>query len=82
MDTRTAEIIRELAGVKCRCGEPKVPKQTFCRFCYGKLPRKLQRELYRMVGEGYEEAYAASCTVLDERKAIDDAKIRRLKVGI
>jgi hypothetical protein len=35
-----------------------MPKQTFCRKCYYRLPQSLRTRLYNRFGEGYEEAYA------------------------
>jgi hypothetical protein len=56
--------VHELAGVQCRCGRPKQPRQTFCRKCYYTLPRPQQRELYQRVGCGYEAAYIAAVNFL------------------
>lgn len=57
-------LIEELRGDKCRCGAAKEPKHTFCRACYFKLPRGLRSALYRLVGDGYEKAYAAAVAAL------------------
>ena len=57
-------LIVELAGTRCRCGRPKLPKQTFCRQCFFKLPRELRRAVYARVGNGYEIAYVRSVRFL------------------
>lgn len=62
-----AEIIKEFGGLRCRCGAVKMPRQTFCRRCYRLLPRDLGNALYRRVGEGYEDAYAAACAHLEDK---------------
>jgi hypothetical protein len=68
--TSTHDLIRELAGTDCRCGRAKAPHQTFCRRCYFSLPKQLQRNLYRRVGEGYEEAYTEAAEMLDAQKRL------------
>jgi uncharacterized OB-fold protein len=57
-------LITELAGVRCRCGRAKAPRQTFCRQCFFKLPRELRRAVYARVGDGYEIAYVRSTRYL------------------
>jgi hypothetical protein len=63
------DLIRELSGTICRCGEPKTRGRTFCRACYFSLPSGQAKALYHLeqlrVGEGYEEAYAAAVRMLD-----------------
>lgn len=56
MTLREKELAAELAGIECRCGNPKEPKRTFCRKCYYRLPERLRVALYRRIGEGYEQA--------------------------
>lgn len=72
------ELLQELGGLVCRCGRRKGARKTFCPTCFARLPRDLQRPLYRRIGEGYEEAYEAAAAVVDRHKAEDDAKIARL----
>jgi hypothetical protein len=59
------ELIRELMGVKCRCGEPKQRGFTFCRICYLSLPQGFRNELQKKLGEGYEQAYETACRMLE-----------------
>lgn len=59
------ELAAELGGVDCRCKAVKERGQTFCRRCYFRLPKHLQRRLYRRVGNGYEEAYSTAVEFLD-----------------
>jgi ATP-dependent protease HslVU (ClpYQ) peptidase subunit len=47
---------------------------SFCRSCYFILPAKARKDLYSRVGEGYEQAYAAACAVLD-REQEDAAEV-------
>ena len=64
----TSELLRELMGVRCRCRAKKRVRNTFCNKCYWSLPEAMRRALYRHVGEGYEEAYAAAATILDQSR--------------
>jgi hypothetical protein len=57
-------ILRELRGVLCQCGGKKLRDQTFCRTCYGRLPRTLQLPLWKRLGDGYEQAYTAALEFL------------------
>ena len=64
MQDNTLQLIEELAGEVCRCGKRKAGKMTFCAGCYRRLPHPMQMALYRRVGQGYEEAYAAAVEFL------------------
>lgn len=64
-----SDLIRELIGMKCRCQATKESRQTFCKRCYFRLRKDLQRRLYRRVGEGYEEAYREAAEFLDSLNA-------------
>lgn len=65
--TRT-DLLRELASETCCCGKDKRKRNTFCASCYYSLPQYLKREIHKLVGEGYEEGYAAAREFL-EREA-------------
>jgi len=66
MTQATLDLIRELFGVICPCcGRAKNPGHSFCGACYRILPQEMQRALYRKVGNGYEEAYAAAVRYLE-----------------
>lgn len=54
------DLVGELASTTCRCGRTKRRRQTFCFACFHALPPPLRAALYRRIGEGYEEAYAAA----------------------
>lgn len=69
MTQRALDLVRELRGALCHCGKPKTPGHSFCLRCYKSLPRKTQTDLYKRVGEGYEEAYDAAARVLDGKEA-------------
>lgn len=58
-------LIGELMGTTCRCGGPKNRAATFCRLCYYSLVPDLRSDLYKRIGEGYEDAYERACRVLD-----------------
>jgi hypothetical protein len=62
------EILDELQGKKCRCGHRKVAGQTFCRDCFYALPQQMRDDLYKRMGQGYEEAYQAAVDYLAEQK--------------
>ena len=72
--TTAIEIIRTLGGLECRCKKPKRAHDSFCRWCYGKLPPTMQRALYQRVGDGYEQAYGAAVDFLDEFERAEEAK--------
>ena len=58
----------ELQGKRCRCTKKKVAGHTFCGNCYGALPEHMQKDLYKKIMCGYEEAYQAACDFLDAQK--------------
>ncbi len=66
MNEAQAELVRELLRKVCRCGRPKMVKQTFCGRCYKSLTTEVRRSLYRKIGEGYEEAHAKALFILGE----------------
>jgi hypothetical protein len=63
-DALSRKLYNELLGIICRCGCKKSARQTFCRRCYFALPGELRRNLYRLIGNGYEEAYAVAVRFL------------------
>ena len=52
--------IEEFRSEECFCGREKRPKHSFCFSCYKKLPKEMQRALWRHFGRGYEQAYEAA----------------------
>lgn len=55
------ELIDSLRSEDCPgCDDVKVPGRSFCRTCYGRLPTRLKKSLYDLVGHGYEAAFAES----------------------
>jgi hypothetical protein len=58
------ELIAELRGSTCPCGEAKEPWHTFCRRCYYKLSPAQRKALYKKIGDGYEDAYADAMLTL------------------
>lgn len=78
MTTPQDVLLAELFGTTCRCGRPKSTRRTFCGRCYHQLPREQQLALYQLLGEGYEEAYAAAVALLDRegpRRPTDAAPV-------
>ena len=67
--TAVREMLIELAGNRCQCGEAKRAKQTFCAACFATLPKGLQRRLYLRIGKGYESAYEAAVSLLRGQEA-------------
>ncbi len=67
MNAATKDILRELAGIHCRCGANKQPRNTFCQRCFYTLPKEKRNDLYKRIGAGYEEAYEAACEFLNAR---------------
>jgi hypothetical protein len=68
MEKTTIELVRELAGSQCMCGSRKRPNQTFCTRCYFRLPKEMRSALYRLISQGYEEAYEAAVKYLAEKQ--------------
>ena len=64
-----SDLFKELIGGSCRCGKSKRPHETFCRSCYWSLGNLQRKDLYKRMGEGYEEAYAAAAAFLDLLRA-------------
>ena len=66
-----AELAAELSAATCRCGLSKARAITFCARCYFRLPKDIRRKLYRLMGQGYEEARQAAeeyLLVLEEKQ--------------
>jgi hypothetical protein len=59
-----SEMLEELLGLECRCGNTKRSGMSFCRRCFLLLPRKLKHDLYKLMGNGYEGAYRDSVACL------------------
>jgi hypothetical protein len=53
-----------LGNVCQGCKGPKPSRMSHCRSCYFSLPKDMRRQLYKRIGEGYEEVYAESLEVL------------------
>ena len=46
-----------LKSDECQCGREKSPRHALCGRCYFRLPKDMQRALWRPVRGGFEEAY-------------------------
>ncbi len=44
----------------CECGRDKRSRNSFCRFCYNRLPPNMRHDLYKRVGAGYVESHLAA----------------------
>ncbi len=66
--TEMTDLLNELIGEVCVCGRGKRPRETFCRGCYYSLPTRMRKDLYKRMGQGYEEARRAAvkCLGLEE----------------
>lgn len=62
-----SDLIAELAGEVCRCGNRKKARQTFCGRCYYTLSKTQRSALYSPVGRGYAEAYGDALATLQNR---------------
>ena len=56
---------RELMSEQCLCERPKKARYSFCYRCYKSLPFHLQKELYKGLGAGYEEAFEEAVKFLE-----------------
>lgn len=56
---------QQLLSDECYCMEPKRPRHAFCYACYLSLPDDIQRDLYQLIGKGYEPAYEAAIKFLE-----------------
>ena len=62
-----ASTLEDFLGEVCYgCGKEKRSKMSHCSKCYYRLPRRMQSDLYKRFGEGYEEAFEASKKFLDD----------------
>jgi len=58
-------LIESLRGKLCpACGHAKSPRQALCARDYRRLPREMQKALYRRIGSGYEEAFETAMNQL------------------
>ena len=57
-------LIVELKSAVCRCGKKKASMNSFCYRCFTSLPRQLRTDLYKRVGQGYEESYEKAVEIL------------------
>lgn len=59
------ECLLALISKQCQCGAPKASGRSHCRTCYFRLPPFMRKNLYKRLGEGYEQAYTESLAVLE-----------------
>ena len=67
-DDRTFTTKTAIASLRSKvcpaCGKAKKARQSLCYPCYKRLPRERQSDLYKGVGEGYEQALDWALTLL------------------
>jgi predicted amidophosphoribosyltransferase len=67
------DLLRDLMGTTCSaCGAAKQVRQSFCKRCYRSLPHPMRQALYRRMGAGYEEAFAAAFDRLTGVRSTND----------
>jgi len=65
-DKDRAFYLEMLKSEQCLCERGKKPGKAFCYGCYKRLPYRMQEDLYKRVGQGFEEAYEAATKYLQE----------------
>lgn len=53
----TKFYLEVLKNEECQCGNFKQYKKAVCYNCWGKLPDHMQKDLYKGIMFGFEEAY-------------------------
>ena len=54
-------LYQSLLSTVCpSCGKYKASRMSLCRPCFGQLDIVSQRSLYRLIGQGYAEAFAGA----------------------
>jgi hypothetical protein len=66
MDKDMKWYLKELLSEECLCGKPKGKKKSFCYRCFKSLPAHMQKDLYCMIGYGYEQAFESACSHLQQ----------------
>jgi len=56
---------KELTGNGCICGGEKKSGKSFCYTCFKALPEEHQKDLYKRLGSGYEQAYDTAVEYLE-----------------
>lgn len=64
---RRKELLKILYSTNCSgCGNAKPSRMSFCGDCYRRLPKDVQRDLYKRFGEGYEEVFEQALAYLKD----------------
>lgn len=58
--------IEQLKSNECQCGAFKKSMKSLCYGCYVSLPSWIQRDLYKRIRNGYEEAYEDAIEFLNK----------------
>ena len=56
----------QLMSEECLCEKTKRAKYSFCYGCYKALPADMQKDLYKRLHMGYEQAVDAAVKYLQE----------------
>ena len=62
-----AFYMKELRSNECACGATKKRGYVFCYKCFKNLPQEMQVDLYKKLGEGYEDAREEAGRYLESR---------------
>lgn len=46
-----------LLSIRCQCGSRKNTGKSFCWPCFASLSKPMRQNLYKRIGEGYEQAF-------------------------
>ena len=57
MTEDTKFYVDVLTGEECQCGNYKKRKMALCYNCWQKLPEHMQKDVYKRIHSGFEEAY-------------------------
>ena len=68
--TRMKDSLELLKSTTCKCGGFKKAKQAFCYNCFKLFPAKIQQDLYKRIGDGFEGAVDDALKFLKERRGI------------
>jgi hypothetical protein len=61
------EIVQALKSTDCQCGREKKSRMSHCSRCYFRLAPEMRQQLYKKLGQGYEEAYRESLEILNQK---------------
>lgn len=57
MSKDTKFYLDVIKSEECQCGKSKRIGTAFCYLCYSNLPKDMKDDLWKKIGNGFEEAY-------------------------